>query len=127
MKPESDHSLALARRIDAVCIRFEAGWQAETPPRLEDFLGETAGAERHELLRELLCVELDWRQQQGDRPSLPDYLSRFPDHASLLREVLASRVEPPAPPSGVETRDTAGGARSSGGTEAVPTVPGYEV
>src|SRR4051794_40524476 len=108
MKPESDHSLAAAQRIDAVCMRFEVGWQAETPPRLEDLLGETTGAERPGLVRELLCVELDWGRQQGERPSLADFLSRFPNHASLLREVLASRVERPSSPSGVETRDTAG-------------------
>ena len=125
----NDASLPLdvERRIDAVCMRFEVGWQAGTSPRLEDFLGETAGPERHELLRELLRVELDWRQQRGEQPSLADYLSRFPDEAALLHEVLASRVEPSALPSGMETRDTAGGASSSGGTEAVPAVPGYEV
>src|SRR5260370_28359862 len=98
MKRESDEradslSMAVAQRIDAVCMRFEAGWQAGTMARLEDFLGEAAGAERHELLRELLRVELDWRQQRGEQPSLADYLSRFLDEASLLREVIASRVE----------------------------------
>jgi hypothetical protein len=29
--------------VDQVCNRFEAAWKAGTPPRLEDFLADTAG------------------------------------------------------------------------------------
>src|SRR5262245_46432911 len=132
MRPESDErgdslSLSVAQRIDDVCMRFEAGWQAGTPPRLEDFLGEAAGAERRELLRQLLRVELDWRRRQGDRPALAEYLACFPDHASLVREVVASRVEGAAPPSATEPRSNAGATSAAGVTESVPAVEGYEV
>src|SRR5436305_8677982 len=33
----------------------------------------------------------------------------------------------PGLPSGMETQSSAGGASSSGGTESVPAVPGYEI
>jgi hypothetical protein len=39
---ESPLSLSLARRINAVCNRFELAWQAGPRPHLEDFLGELA-------------------------------------------------------------------------------------
>jgi eukaryotic-like serine/threonine-protein kinase len=132
MTPESEKrgdslSLTAAQRIDEVCVRFEAGWQAGTPPRLEDFLGEAAGAEPQVLLRQLLCVELDWRRRQGDRPSLTEYLARFPDHASLVREVVARRVGRPSPPSTTETQSITGATSAAGGAETVPAVAGYEV
>ena len=41
-------SLSLRQRIDNVCQRFEDNWIAGQSPRLEDFLGETAGVEREE-------------------------------------------------------------------------------
>src|SRR6516165_1620771 len=79
-------SLEAEGRIDALCKRFEDAWKAIHPPRLEDFLGEAAGPERSALLRELLRLELDYRQRNGDTPDLAKYLARFPDDAALIRQ-----------------------------------------
>src|SRR5262249_49360521 len=79
-------SFEAERRIDAVCQRFEDAWKAIHPPRLEDFLGEVTVPERSALLRELLQLELDYRQRNGDTPDLAKYLARFPNDAALIRE-----------------------------------------
>src|SRR5215467_1992604 len=85
-------SLSVARRIDAVCVRFEAAWRAGQAPRIEDFLGDTQQAERETLLWELLRIEIDHRLRQGDVPAAEDYLGRFPDRDKLLREEIEERM-----------------------------------
>jgi WD40 repeat protein len=79
-------------RIDEVCERFEAAWQAGQSPRIEDFLGDVEAAERDALLRELLRVELDYRHRQGSAPTVEEYLERFPGHDSLIRANAARPI-----------------------------------
>src|SRR5262245_26109701 len=91
--PQSDSvPLSAAQRIDEVCLRFEAAWRAGTPPRLEDFLGDAAGEERAELLRQLLRIELECRRKGGTPPLAEDFLARFPDHTGLIRAVFEGPV-----------------------------------
>ena len=52
-------SLATLERIDRVCLEFEAAWKRDEKPRVEDHLGSAQGAERRELLRELLLLDLE--------------------------------------------------------------------
>src|SRR4051812_27496849 len=118
MRPESYERgdslpLSVAERIDEVCMRFEAAWQAGQGPRIEDFLGAAAGSEREALLRELLRVEVEYRLARGDRPKVRDYESRFPEFRELLRQPLGKRRSgavsggrPPLPVAG-ETVDDA--------------------
>jgi serine/threonine-protein kinase len=75
-----EHSLPLsqARRINAVCNRFEMAWQAGPRPRLEDFLGELPEPERSALLRELIALDFDYRRQGGENPTAEEYHERFP-------------------------------------------------
>jgi serine/threonine protein kinase len=92
-------SLALARRVDEVCCRFEVVWTAAarggSPPRLEEFLGELPDAARPTLLRELLKVETHHRRLSGDEPRVDDYCDRLPDlDAGWLAEVLADNDAP---------------------------------
>jgi serine/threonine-protein kinase len=67
----------MARRLDAVCNRFEAAWKGPTPPRIEDFLDGWSGPERRALLRELVLLDADYRAAKGRGPG--DYAARFPD------------------------------------------------
>src|SRR5262245_51826851 len=88
MTPEShplhETNLSLLERIDAACDRFEARWQAVALGRLADFLEGTQGAQRSELLRHLLCVELSYRRCRGERPRLAEYLALFPDEGEAI-------------------------------------------
>jgi WD40 repeat protein/serine/threonine protein kinase len=95
--------LSLARRVDAVCSRFEAAWQSAGPtgprPCIEDFLVDLPEAERLVLLRQLIPLDADYRR-------------RFPalDLAWLTRAVApprAARVEPlPTPPPPADHPET---------------------
>ena len=56
MKPEVPedsplNSLSQVRRIDSICDRFEAAWNAETRPVIEEFLENAPAVEKLALLR----------------------------------------------------------------------------
>jgi formylglycine-generating enzyme required for sulfatase activity len=102
-------SLSLAQEVDAVCLRFEAAWQAGQRPRIEDYLRDTAGHGQAALLWELLRVELERRAAAGEQLRPDEYQSRFPGHAALVCEAFA-RLGPAA-----------------GDHRAWPAVPGYDV
>src|SRR5574340_1141728 len=100
-----DYSLPLAgkERIDEVCAAFERAWQRGERPRIEEYLGATAGPERSGLLRELLLLELDYRQRGGERPTQQEYLARFPEHPAVVQEAIR-RSNPYASPQGAKIR-----------------------
>jgi hypothetical protein len=70
--------------LEPVCERFEAAWKAGQRPRIEDFLDAASPAQRSRLLRELLCMELEWRVRSGERPIPEEYRQRFPDDAKTI-------------------------------------------
>jgi serine/threonine protein kinase len=115
---------ALARRVDQVCDRFRAAWQAGRQPAVEPFLKGFAGAERALLLRELLALEVAYRRQQGEQPAHEEYRQRFPEHA----EVLGTVLEPAA--SGVRRAVPTGApgrAAADDGPAGWPVIPGYQI
>src|SRR5262249_9747460 len=75
----SMNQVELARRVDAVCNRFEAAWRVGPPPRVEDFLEGWSGAERAALLRELVLLGGGYRRQGGLPCCAEDYPRRFPE------------------------------------------------
>ena len=84
MKPEVPedsplNSLSQVRRIDSICDRFEAAWNAETRPVIEEFLENAPAVEKLALLRELVILDLHYRRHSGGTPQPEDYLPRFPN------------------------------------------------
>lgn len=59
--PQADPSLSLARRVDAVCDRFEAEWRAGRRPRIDDFVAAAPESDREALRQALRAVELELR------------------------------------------------------------------
>jgi tRNA A-37 threonylcarbamoyl transferase component Bud32 len=70
--------LSQIQRNDRICDQFEAAWKAGPRPRLDDFLAKVPPAEWPDLLRELLVLDLDYRRQLGERPTLEQYRSEYP-------------------------------------------------
>jgi hypothetical protein len=103
-------------RLEKACSRFEESWlscareQTGQRPRPEDFLGNLEGIERLAVIRELVLLDLDYRRQAGESPTVAEYASRFPDAVDLLREAF-SRV----PQDGAAARSL-----SPQGTDDVP-------
>ena len=86
-------SEAALRRVDDVCARFEDAWRKGQRPRLETFLAGAKGPERAELLRELLRLEIHYRQGRGERVAADDYEGRFPNDDRLDPGRLRGRID----------------------------------
>lgn len=81
-------SASLFLRIDETCDRFERCWKSGQGPRIEDYLGAVGKADRRELLRELLLLDLEYRTKDGESPSAAEYQARFPEDAQLIEETF---------------------------------------
>jgi hypothetical protein len=73
-------------RLDEVCDRFEEAWrgavrQGGQPPRIEDYLEGVSEAERPVFLRELVHLDVKYRQKRKETPTAPEYQVRFPQVA----------------------------------------------
>src|SRR5262249_8553485 len=88
----SDNSLSTAdlSQIVQVCDRFEAAWRAGTPRAIEDDLEAIDEGLRSRLFGELLALEVELRQQRGERPTVEGYLARFPGQGNLVRAVFST-------------------------------------
>lgn len=91
-----------ALRLDKVCDRFEAAWQAGPRPLLEDFLRDQPDPARRVLLGDLLHVDLSYRRRAGEGPSLEEYRRRFPQEAELVAAIFAQEAAAPPIPAGSE-------------------------
>jgi|GEM_PF-462214 len=90
--PEPSESLSpsIGRRIDEVCNQFEQQWRAGESPVIEQCLHGFPGAAPDMLLYELIALDVLYRRQRGENPSLEEYLSRFPQlHRDRLSESFA--------------------------------------
>ncbi len=81
--PKSD-PLAIARRVDQLCQQFEDEWRESKKPRIEDLLPGLGDDARAPVLRELVALEIELRQLDGDTPHPEEYLERFSADAESL-------------------------------------------
>ncbi len=104
-----------AAHIDAVCDRFERAWKeakAGGPlPRLASYLGNSNGAAREVLLRELIALDRACRQRYGSAVG--------PEQAP----VISPGVEAPSVPAPISRR----GAAVPAGRPDWPSIPGLEL
>jgi serine/threonine protein kinase/WD40 repeat protein len=89
---------SLAGQIDAVCDKFEAAWRAGEQPRIEDYVSGWQKPQRSPLLRELLLLEREFRQDEDSPPGIDEWKERFPDDVALIDSIIG---------------DTATGSRTS--------------
>ena len=61
--------LSKVRRIDSICDRFEAAWNAGTRPVIEEFLKDAPATEQPAVFRELVILDLHYRRRAGKRRS----------------------------------------------------------
>jgi hypothetical protein len=76
--------------VDALCDRFEAAWQAGERPRLEGYLHQSPQLHRSRLLRELLLLEVYYRQRNGEQPEAHEYQLRFPADPETIAAVFTT-------------------------------------
>lgn len=75
-------------RNERACERFEDVWRGGSHPRIGDYLVETHEPGRSALLRDLLCLELAYRLEAGERPRWAEYRARFREHAAMIDAVF---------------------------------------
>ncbi len=90
-----------ARHLDDVCNQFEAAWKVGVP-RIEDFLGTIP--DDANLLRELVALDLFYRQRRGEAADPADYGRRFPALNVALAATPAVETLPPESRSRPPTR-----------------------
>lgn len=84
-----------SRAVDQACNHFEAAWRSGQRPRLEDALPTVPEQDRTALLRELMCIDVDYRRALGEECRAEDYLARFPElDSAWLAGVLAHEAPP---------------------------------
>ncbi len=81
--------LEVEQQIDQLSDEFERAWKAGSALRIEDYLGRIPEIGRAHLLEELLVVEIDLRQQAGERVDLEAYRQRFSGEGSVVDAALA--------------------------------------
>jgi serine/threonine protein kinase len=89
--------VAWQRTVDGICNRFEDDWLDGLAPRIEEVLAACVlpSSQKAALLAELLKLERELRQRQGETLSASDYLTRFPEHGHVVRTVFGdSQVGP---------------------------------
>ncbi len=77
--------------IDAAAMRFEQDWNQGPRPLIECFLLEVPEAQRPPLLQELLRLEAELRQREGEAPSAEEFHRRFPEHEDIVATVFRER------------------------------------
>lgn len=78
------------REVDRVCQAFETAWKSGAPPQPGLFMTDVVEPVRSALLRELVLLDVEYRQKQGQTPHVEDYLAQFPEATSLLRTLWQS-------------------------------------
>jgi WD40 repeat protein len=105
--------LALALRVDEICLRFEDAWKAEPDsgrrPALEECLADSPEPERSVLAGELIRLDVCYRRQKGEAPRAEDYAAVFPaGPPHWLAEAVAPPEEDHFCPPGYEFREEVG-------------------
>ena len=120
--------VALARRIDLACDRFEQNWQLGRRQSLESYLVSVEPTERDAYLRALLELELELRRQQGEVPQENEYLIRFMGDQTLVESLFESAEKPcptnagrPTVESQVDQTKPGQSKNSDGVRQVVPT------
>ena len=76
-------SLDQDKLVDRLCIRFEDAWRGGPgtpgpPAQFDDFLAEAPPGQLPALLRELLTIELHYRRERGETPTLDECRAEHP-------------------------------------------------
>jgi serine/threonine-protein kinase len=76
--------------IELLCDEFEESWKRGQAPEIRDYLKRTRSNLWSTLFIELVQIDMEYRSQLGDAPSLEEYASRFPEYATELAAMGSS-------------------------------------
>lgn len=116
----------MVQEVEPACKRFESEWQAGNKPRIAEFLTGKQDPVRSVLLRELLLLDVKYRQKAGDEPRAAEYLQcLMPSDRELIHGVFG---ESPTQTNHIltETYTFLPGASSPNATPGQPQKPDHQ-
>ena len=81
-------SLSPFEQVNCLCAAFTGEWDAASPPAIHSYLQRVGEEARPTLLRNLLAIDVVRRRAAGEQPRAEEYVERFPQFATLLREAF---------------------------------------
>lgn len=85
-------------QLNELTEQFEVELSAGSAPSIESVVEQAPAEIRSALLAELIAVEVEHRQLQGEAPSHGEYLQRFPYDGPPISSVFADISDEPLPP-----------------------------
>ncbi len=84
-KESSGSQCRSGKLIDSICDEFEASWKESSHPSLAKFLGKGSEDFRGMLFVELMAIDIDYREMEGETVSTDYYIDRFPQFEKQIR------------------------------------------
>lgn len=81
-------SINIFDRIDSLCATFRTRWKQGKRPRIEEFLDQVGDDAKANLFRNLLQLDIRFRQRNGEHLDSNDYLQRFPQFTTHIRQAF---------------------------------------
>ena len=81
-------SINIFDQIDSICVEFRRQWKLGKRPKIESFLGQAPDDARETLFRNLLPVEIRYRERMGEKPQPGDYVARFPRYKRVIGDAF---------------------------------------
>jgi serine/threonine protein kinase len=75
-------------QINSICKEFRRALRNEENPRIEKWLERVENAAKMTLFSNLLEIEIRAREKQGQKPSSAEYIRRFPNYVSQIRQAF---------------------------------------
>ena len=72
MQPDRFANATAARKIEDACTHFEEAWKSGHRQTIEELIQAEQEPTRSDLLRELLQLEWELRQDEGQHPTLSE-------------------------------------------------------
>lgn len=82
----SDQSINIFEQIESICREFRSQWKRGERPKIAAFLTRVDDNAQINLFRNLLTTEVKLRFRNGESPAASDYLDRFPQFATVIRQ-----------------------------------------
>ena len=73
-------------KLDEISTQFESNWDADSRPSIENVLVQHPKNLHRSIVRELVAVECEMRNEVGENPELLEYEGRFPNFQDEVNE-----------------------------------------
>lgn len=91
-RDEAHWTAANLKQIDTICEQFEIAIQAEKPLDIRQSLQQAEPGLARLLFRELLAIDVEYRQRQGESAPIADLIRSFPEYEEIVRLVCSQTL-----------------------------------